>query len=48
MEILTFHLDFVFEAYLMHLTMLIEKKYLLNEMRMIFQLIIVLLINLTI
>ena len=47
MEMLTFHLDFVLEAYLMDLTMLIEKKCLLGEIYMIFQLIMLLLINLT-
>ena len=47
MEMLTFHLDFVLEAYLMNLSMLIQKKYLLREMCMIFQLIMMLLINLT-
>ena len=47
MEMLTFHLDFVLGAYLMNFTVLIQKKYLLREINMIFQLIIVLLINIT-
>ena len=47
MEMLIFYLDFFLEARVMNLTMLIQKKYLLKKMSMIFQLIIVLLTNLT-
>ena len=47
MEMLTCHLDFVLEVYLINLTMLIHKKYLLMEICIIFPLIMVLLINLT-
>ena len=47
LKIITIHLDFVLEAYLMNLIVMIERKYLLKEMCMIFQLNIMLLINLT-
>ena len=36
MEMLTFHFDFVLEAQLKYLTMLIRRKHLLREMCMIF------------
>ena len=47
MEMLTYHIDFVLEVYLIHLTMLTHNKYLLMEICIIFPLIMVLLINLT-
>ena len=47
MEMLTFRLDFVLEEYLMNLIMLIQKKDLLKKICMVFQLIRVLLLNLT-
>ena len=46
-KIITFHLDFVLEVYLINLTMLFQKKYLFREMCMVFQFIMMLLINLT-
>ena len=39
-KIITFHLNFVLEGYLMKLTVMISMKYPLKEMCMIFQLII--------
>ena len=42
----TFRFNFVYEAYLINLTMSSEKKYHLKEMFMIFQLIMMLLVNL--
>ena len=35
-KIITFHFNFVLEAYLINMTMMIQKKYLLKEMCMIF------------